>query len=175
MGLERAAAFEVPLPPVTVANPGGYAQPLKLDTDRYRQEQADKRKQGAARSSSSHPSASSSRQTCSADALPAADRKRMETEYARRMKTSGKASADAYVQRQGRLYRQKLEAEGICPSRSGQRANTAQQAHRTVPKSGSGNTVKANQRAAKDCRMVMRPIANLSGGAMSMGMVQECN
>lgn len=31
-----AAAQDMPVPPVTTASPGGYANPLKLDTDRYK-------------------------------------------------------------------------------------------------------------------------------------------
>lgn len=53
---------------------------------------------------------------CSADALPAADRRRMEQEYARRLRADGKASADAWVAEQGRLFRIKLVADGICPA-----------------------------------------------------------
>ncbi len=110
IGMDRVAAFEVSVPAVTVANPGGYAQPLQLDTDRYRQQQkpkqqhlqqAENTRRTSAQSTSLRSSSSSpSSQACSADALPAADRKRMEAEYMRRLKTSGKASADAYVQRQ---------------------------------------------------------------------------
>lgn len=56
---------------------------------------------------------------CSADALPAADRRQMETEYVRRARTDGKASADAWVREQGMRFRQKLVAEGICPAPAG--------------------------------------------------------
>ena len=51
---------------------------------------------------------------CSADALPAAKRKRMETEYASRFRNDGKASADAWAHEQGRRFRQKLTAQGTC-------------------------------------------------------------
>lgn len=53
---------------------------------------------------------------CSADALPVADRRRMEAEYIRRAKSDGKASADAWVQEQGKRFHQKLVAEGVCPA-----------------------------------------------------------
>ncbi len=51
---------------------------------------------------------------CSADALPAADRRRMEVEYVRRLRADGKPSADAWVREQGMRFRQKLIAEGVC-------------------------------------------------------------
>jgi len=51
---------------------------------------------------------------CSADALPIADRRRMETEYVRRTRSDGKASADAWVREQGMRFRQKLTAQGVC-------------------------------------------------------------
>ncbi|MCW2365125.1 hypothetical protein M2341_000572 [Sphingobium sp. B7D2B] len=51
---------------------------------------------------------------CSADALPTADRRRMETEYVRRARSDGKASADVWVREQGMQFRQKLAAQGVC-------------------------------------------------------------
>lgn len=51
---------------------------------------------------------------CSADALPVADRRRMETEYVRRARADGRASADAWVREQGMRFRQKLVADGVC-------------------------------------------------------------
>ena len=183
IGLDRVAAFEVSVPPVTVANPGGYAQPLQLDADRYRQQQQQKQQQRAentrrtsAQSTSLHLASSSpTSKACSADALPAADRKRMEAEYMRRLKSSGKASADAYAQRQGRLYRQKLEAEGVCPSTQ-KTQRTAQSNKSTgAPQRASGNAAKSGTGDRSGCRMEMRPIANVGGGAMSMGMVPVCD
>lgn len=38
LGAAPALAQEVPVPGVTTASPGGYANPLKLDTDRYKEE-----------------------------------------------------------------------------------------------------------------------------------------
>lgn len=52
---------------------------------------------------------------CSADALPAADRRRMEAEYVRRARTDGRSSADAWVREQGIRFRQQLVAQGVCP------------------------------------------------------------
>lgn len=53
-------------------------------------------------------------QSCSADALPAADLRQMEAEYVQRAKADGKASADAWVREQGKQFRLRLVAEGIC-------------------------------------------------------------
>lgn len=56
-----------------------------------------------------------SSRACSADALPAEDRRRMEAEYMRRARADGRASADAWVREQGIRFRQQLIAEGVCP------------------------------------------------------------
>jgi len=53
---------------------------------------------------------------CSADALPADDRRRMEAEYSRRLQSDGKQSADAWVHHQGRQFHQKLVDDGTCPA-----------------------------------------------------------
>jgi hypothetical protein len=52
---------------------------------------------------------------CSADMLPAADRRQMEEEYVRRTRYEGKASADIWVQEEGLRYRMKMVRQGICP------------------------------------------------------------
>lgn len=54
-------------------------------------------------------------QSCSAETLPDADRRRMETEYVRRVRTDGKVSADAWVHEQGRRFHETLVARGDCP------------------------------------------------------------
>lgn len=51
---------------------------------------------------------------CSADALPASVRRQHEAQYAGRLLKDGKASADAWAQEQGRRFREKLQAEGVC-------------------------------------------------------------
>lgn len=51
---------------------------------------------------------------CSADALPAHERRALEREYMRRMRSDGRASADLWVRDQGRQFREKLEREGVC-------------------------------------------------------------
>ncbi len=145
-------AQEVSVPAVTTASPGGYANPLTLDTDRY---QRDQRSGDRAR-----PQAQS--RECSADALPAADRRRMEAEYVRRAQSDGKASADAWVREQGRQFHLKLVADGVCPDPAG----NAQIARND--RSGRGGE------EGEGCKMVMRPVAGLGGGPMTMGMVPDC-
>ena len=51
---------------------------------------------------------------CSADALPADERRAMEREYTRRLRVDGRTAADLWVRDQGRLFREKLEREGVC-------------------------------------------------------------
>lgn len=47
---------------------------------------------------------SGSTSKCSADLLPTAERRQMEQEYIRRVRDDGKASADAWVEEQGRAF-----------------------------------------------------------------------
>lgn len=51
---------------------------------------------------------------CFANSGPGAERRAMEAEHALRRKTYGKASADAWVEAQGRKYRAGLRAAGKC-------------------------------------------------------------
>lgn len=51
---------------------------------------------------------------CFANSGPGAERRAMEAEHARRWKSDGKASADAWVAAQGRKYRAGLRAAGKC-------------------------------------------------------------
>ena len=108
IGISPAAAQEVSVPSVTTASPGGYANPLKLDTDRYDREMRAKNKKRSSSANNAYPQ-------CSADALPAADRARMEAEYTRRARTDGKASADAWVRQEGIRFHARLVKEGKCP------------------------------------------------------------
>ncbi|MDV3457548.1 hypothetical protein RZN05_11185 [Sphingomonas sp. HF-S4] len=51
---------------------------------------------------------------CLADSGPGPERRAMEAEYARRSRTAGKASADAWRAQRGREYRARLIAQGKC-------------------------------------------------------------
>lgn len=144
-----SSAQEVSVPAVTVANPGGYANPLQLDTDRYNREQRTRARDGQARPSTD----------CSADALPAADRRRMEIEYVRRVRSDGRASADAWVREQGQRFRLRLVAEGICPD-PGQQTQTTRR--------------PGSEADSEGCQMTMQPVAGLGGAPMTMAMVPDC-
>ena len=152
-----ATAQDVSVPAVTVANPGGYANPLKLDTDRYDRN----RKARAVAPSSTR---------CSADALPAAERRVMEAEYARRFRREGKASADRWAAEKGRAFRARLVAQGICPPRPG--STRVADADRT-PRAKGGTRGRKGGKCTKTV-MQARNIANPGGGAMSMIMVPVC-
>lgn len=78
---------------------------------------------------------------CSADALPVAERRRMEQEYIRRARADGKASANAWVIEQGRRFREQSVAAGICPQ-SG--SNTTQVAR-------NSGTSETPRRTARGC------------------------
>ena len=156
LAAEGAGAQDIPVPPVTVASPGGYANPLKLDTDRYRQQ---KRK-----------SVTSAATRCSADALPAAERRRLEQEYARRLKADGKPSADRWVAQQGQLFRARLVKQGVCPAQAG-KGDAVRSTASSAPR---GTARKRNGQKCTKTVMQARNIANPGGGAMSMIMVPVC-
>ena len=107
---------------------------------------------------------------CSADALPAADRKRMEAEYMRRHRADGKASADAWVQEQGRRFRMKLIADGVCESPSGRSTRTAEA---TQPKRKKPLLDKQGKPCSRT-RVENRVSPGFGGEAMSMGLVVVC-
>lgn len=165
-------AQEVFVPPVTTANPGGYANPLKLDTDRYDRERRAKQKARNA------PRARPASEACSADAVPVADRRRIESEYARRARVDGKASADIWVREEGLRYRMKMVKQGVCPAPTAAELTNlrqwrSQQKRTTASGRKAGETAKSD-RGKKGCKMVMRPVAGF-GGAMTMAMVPDCS
>jgi hypothetical protein len=90
----------------------------------------------------------------------------MEVQYVRRLKEDGKASADAWVNEQGRRFHAKLVAEGKCPTPGKRVASNARQAAKPV--------VDKNGKRCTKTRLENRPIANVSGGAMTMGLVPVC-
>ena len=154
---DGATAQDMSVPSVTVANPGGYANPLQLDTDRYKREQ---RKAGAR----ARPSAA----RCSLDSMPAAERRQMESEYHARRKADGEASANLWIKQRGAQFRARLEREGVCPPANGRAATPAA--------SSPPPAALRNLKGGKCTKTVMqaRNIANPGGGAMSMIMVPVC-
>lgn len=98
-------------------------------------------------------------QACSADALPAADRRRLEAEYVRRVRSDGRASADAWVREQGQRFRLTLEARGVCPESAG----GTQTARRP-----------SSERDSEGCQMTVQPVAGFGGASMTMAMVPDC-
>ena len=161
----QAHGQDVSVPAVTTASPGGYANPLKLDTDRYRQ------RQGARQPAQKQAAAG-----CSADAMPAPEKRRIEAEYARIAKSRGRVAANGYARQQGALFREKLVAQGVCPPLGAAAASTRNAAGAVSERaSGKGRAVGAGKQG-KCTRTTMqaRNIANPGGGAMSMIMVPVC-
>jgi hypothetical protein len=107
---------------------------------------------------------------CSADALPIAERRRMQAEYQRRLRADGKSSADAWVNEQGRRFRERLAAEGVCNPRAEHRGGT----HSAERPSEKRVVRDKDGRPCKRTRLENRNIANLGGGAMSMVLVPVC-
>lgn len=86
-----SAAQDVVVPQVTTASPGGYAQPLQLDTDRYKREQAAQRR---ARAGTQQPATRAAQPTqAEINALMT----RLAPEYHRRVQRDGEASALAWI------------------------------------------------------------------------------
>ncbi|WP_125655514.1 hypothetical protein [Sphingomonas sp. 2R-10] len=108
---------------------------------------------------------------CSADALPIAERRRMEAEYVRRARADGRASADAWVNEQGRRFRMKLIADGVCDDT---RVARAERTERPAAGKARKQVTDRNGRPCSRTRLEMRTTANLSGGAMSMSPVPVC-
>lgn len=99
------AKAQVSVPQVTTADPG-YLFP----NDRYQREREQQRseRQGERRTSTAQTN------PCSPEALPAAERRAMEARYIEIDRTQGRAAATAWVREQGRLFGQRLVAEGVC-------------------------------------------------------------
>lgn len=94
----------------------------------------------------------------------------MQREYARRIRSEGKARADAWVQQQARDFRQRLVEQGICsaPREGADRVASADRSEgRDVPKGKDG-------KACRTTRLEHRNIANPGGGAMMMVLVPVC-
>lgn len=112
---------------------------------------------------------------CSADALPVAERRRMEAEYRRRARADGRASADAWVNEQGRRFRMKLVAESVCDApRAGTSIAKVERTGRPAADAGRKHVTDRKGRPCSRTRLEMRTVANVSGGAMSMSPVTVC-
>ena len=107
---------------------------------------------------------------CSADSLPPSQRRAMEQEYARRSRTDGKASADAWVREEGKAFRMKLVAQGVCPAPKA-RGNQAAGNRTTATKK---KLFDKNGRPCAKTRLETRVVPNVSGGAMTMGLTPVC-
>ena len=116
-------------------------------------------------------SSSATSRQCSADALPAAERRAMEIEYKRRARADGKASADAWVHEQGRRFYAKLVASGACPPPN----KAGKQVAATDRSSGKKPLLNKTGKPCSRTRLEQRVVASLGGGAMSMGMVTVCD
>lgn len=95
----------------------------------------------------------------------------MEAEYVRRARADGRASADAWVNGQGRRFRARLVAEGACDApRADMRVTGAARTERPA----TGGRKQVTDRKGRPCsrtRLEMRTVANVGGGAMSMSPV----
>lgn len=109
-------------------------------------------------------------QQCSADALPNAERRRLQAEYLTRLRTDGKSSADAWVKDQGRRFRERLVAEGVCTPQAEHHESSRSAEHAAEKRAVRDK----DGRPCKRTRLENRNIANLGGGAMSMVLVPVC-
>ncbi|WP_207793775.1 hypothetical protein [Polymorphobacter multimanifer] len=101
-------------------------------------------------------SAPAAARECTADDVPAAERKKLESAYAARRILHGRTKADAWAREEGIKSRASLTAAGGCGPGSNASASAAKPA-------GS----------KKKCRMVSRAISG--PGGMTMAMVPKCD
>lgn len=83
---------------------------------------------------------------------------RLESTYRGRVMLQGRAKADAWLREECGT-----SADAVAASATGKPAAAPRRTDERGEKNGEG------------CRMVMRPIPNVGGGAMSMGMVPDCD
>lgn len=117
------------------------------------------------------PASAAAPRGCNTHSLPAAEKHRLQTEYARRHRADGKTSADLWAKEQGMRYRKTLERQGVCPPRNTKNKRTAPKNDITAEQTG-----ERTHKKGKCTRTVMKPrqVANLGGGPMTMVMVPVC-
>lgn len=108
---------------------------------------------------------------CSADTLPAAEKAAMEREYATRAREDGKASADAWLQREARAFLARLVDQGVCTMPA---ANENRQVATSSSRPADKTPLGKDGKPCKRTRMENRNVANVSGGPMMMVLVPVC-
>ncbi|MCW4463738.1 hypothetical protein OK349_18685 [Sphingomonas sp. BT-65] len=116
------------------------------------------------------PVAQKTSRPCSPDSLSQAEQQRLMNGYRQRLRTSGKAAAQAWARVESdRAYRQ-LVAEGVCPGPSPQNRQTAQATRRAAPK-------RLLNKQGKPCKRIEvenQVFPNFGGAPMTMGLVSVC-
>lgn len=107
LALANPTAAQTTVPSVTTANPG-YLFP----NDRYTREREERHRNSS--SDRSQAPAPTPDRECSADALPPAERRAMETRFAQINRAQGREAAMAWANEQGRIFAQRLVGEGVC-------------------------------------------------------------
>lgn len=100
------AAAQTTVPQVTTGS-SGYLFP----NDQYQREREERNRRGGA---AAETNAARSARECSADALPAPERRALEARFAQIDRTQGRDAAMAYAHEQGRIFRERLISEGVC-------------------------------------------------------------
>lgn len=120
----------------------------------------------------SSPAATQAARECSADALPAAERRAMEERFRQIERRQGREAAMTYAREQGRLFSERLIAEGVCTPDGRTRAQaSAETRPGTRPEARSDR----RERQGSNCRVETRPVAGFGGAPMTMGMVTVCD
>jgi hypothetical protein len=112
------------------------------------------------------PVAQAASRPCSMDSLPEAQKQRLISEYGRRLRTEGKAAAQAWARAQSDRLFQQLVAEGVCPGPRGPNRRTAQATPRR-PLNKQGKT-------CKNIEMETQAFPNFGGAPMTLGLVPVC-
>ncbi|WP_423602180.1 hypothetical protein [Sphingomonas sp. MS122] len=107
---------------------------------------------------------------CSPDSLSQAEQQRLISGYRQRLRTDGKAAAQAWARVQSdRAYRQ-LVAEGVCPGPGGRSPQTARATRRAAP----GRLLNKQGKPCRRIEVENQVFPNFGGAPMTMGLVSVC-
>jgi hypothetical protein len=107
---------------------------------------------------------------CSMDALPPTEKRRMISEYQRRQRVDGRASADAWATEEGNRFRRHLVAEGVCPPLTGKGRQTAQ----ARKPAGKKPLLNGQGKTCENVGVENRVVPSFGGAPMTMALVPVC-
>jgi len=107
--------------------------------------------------------------SCSMEAVSDAEKHQLIEGYVQRLRTEGKARADAWGKEQGNILRRKLVAKGLCPPQRGD-SQTAE----APANSGQKPLLNKQGKACKTVGVENQVFPGFGGEPMTMGLVPVC-